>query len=318
MNKKYLVIVFILIILFIVGVYVIKLNGNQKEEIKVVSQYNCPIVPNGFKMIDTPTAKWNKNENGVLEDWNKGLVIEDEIGNQFVWIPINLDGLNYPEYIKEDDRFTRMNDPLDEDGNQVLKYGGFYASRYEAGVSIEMQSVLKDIDARTNDIEGKPVSKKDVRPWNYISYKNAKNNAENMYKMQEVESKLMTKKQYQGILQWLNSSGYDLYKENHEVGNYSNVTFNFSGYYSEDYGKNYKYGREMLKAGKNMILSTGATDRNMINNIYDLAGNLMEGIEDKEFGCSCIGGYYDNIYTATTWLGEPSDKIGFRIVLKLF
>lgn len=31
-----------------------------------------------------------------------------------------------------------------------------------------------------------------------------------------------------------------------------------------------------MKQEYNMILSCGATDRNMTNNIYDLAGNLRE------------------------------------------
>lgn len=40
-------------------------------------------------------------------------------------------------------------------------------------------------------------------------------------------------------------------------------------------GKTFKYGKDMLKQ-EDMLLSTGATERNKSNNIYDLAGNLAE------------------------------------------
>ena len=52
------------------------------------SSYNNPIVPEGFKKIETDTASWEL-ENGIPKGWNSGLVIEDEIGNQFVWVPIS-------------------------------------------------------------------------------------------------------------------------------------------------------------------------------------------------------------------------------------
>ena len=72
-----------------------------------------------------------------------------------------------------------------------------------------------------------------------------------------------------------------------------------------------------------MILASGASDRNMTNNIYDLAGNLMEYVEENDPNFkdiySCNGGYYDYIATSAydSWIytGKPSDKIGFRIVL---
>ena len=55
------------------------LNGQAK------GPYN-PTVPVGFSAIDTKDAKWNLN--GEQTDVNKGLVIMDNEGNQFVWIPV--------------------------------------------------------------------------------------------------------------------------------------------------------------------------------------------------------------------------------------
>ena len=54
-------------------------NGGEK------GPYN-PTVPVGFSAIDTKDAKWNLN--GEQTDVNKGLVIMDNEGNQFVWIPV--------------------------------------------------------------------------------------------------------------------------------------------------------------------------------------------------------------------------------------
>ena len=44
----------------------------------------APVVPEGFTAIDTADAKWST----ATAETNKGLVIMDEKGNQFVWVPV--------------------------------------------------------------------------------------------------------------------------------------------------------------------------------------------------------------------------------------
>ena len=51
-------------------------------------------------------------------------------------------------------------------------------------------------------------------------------------------------------------------------------------YYSIDDCKNYNYGENIEKVG-NMILSTGASDRNKFKNIYDFWGNISEACVTK-------------------------------------
>ena len=126
------------------------------------------IVPNGFKKVETETASWEL-ENGIPKGWNNGLVIEDEIGNQFVWIPV-------PDRYEEQD----------------YKYGGFYVARFEAGVSENMQQTINNISSVTNDVIGVPVSKKNVRPWNNISYEKAYENAKSMYNSENIKSSLLS------------------------------------------------------------------------------------------------------------------------------
>lgn len=324
MNKKkiwYLVIFIFLICSIGICLYIYIKYGNNSQVDKV-STYNNPIVPEGFKKIETKFASW-KLENGIQKGWNSGLVIEDEKGNQFVWVPINLENLHYDSYylpVSEQYKKELLNTQNNEDV-QILKYGGFYVSRYEAGVPKEMQNNLEDISINTNNIVGVPVSKKDSIPWNYINAKNSKKSAESMYNLSQLKSGLLTSKQWEGIMQWLNGCNYNVYENSSKWGNHSDVNFEFSGYYSIDHGKSYQYGKQKMKQEYNMILSCGATDRNMANNIYDLAGNLREYVtNDSISNFEAAGGYYDNIHqSAYSGFGysQASNQIGFRIVLSI-
>ena len=327
--KRSIVIAISLIILFILIFAIVLISivkhkettDIQEPDTSIVSYYNSPVIPEGFHSVDTETAKWNKLEDGTIEGWNSGLVIEDSIGNQFVWIPVYEETLKYSlNNISKEFKYDMNSiDKTNIEYKQIWRYGGFYVSRYEAGVPDSLQGVTDNISEKSNDIQEIPVSKKGIIPWNYISIKNAKENAKNMYHSNNISSGMITSKQWQIIINWISINGYNVYSSA-EFGNYSNVNFEFTGYYSEDYGKSYKFGENHLKAGKNMLLSTGATDRNMTNNIYDLAGNLMEYV-DYENIYICNGGYYDYMAGGAfdTWVftGEPSCNIGFRIVLYL-
>ena len=57
----------------------VRLNGGA-------AAYNNPTIPVGFSAIDTEYATWTQT--GAQTDVNKGLVIMDNRGNQFVWIPV--------------------------------------------------------------------------------------------------------------------------------------------------------------------------------------------------------------------------------------
>ena len=315
MKKKVIFsVIFVLIILLII-VAIILLKENNKVE--SISKYNNPIVPEGFHKVDTENAKWEM-VNGEVADWNKGLVIEDDLGNQFVWVPMDLANIHYDEesikykYVYDIDNL----DKTIEEENQILKYGGFYISRYEVGVPDELQNVLSNIDKSTNDISGIPVSKAGIRPWNYISYSNALKNAQNMYKdSTSVKSGLPTQRQFQAIEYWISQAGYDV-ENAKEWGNYSNVNFSFTGLYSEDHGKTYQYAENKDKKIYNMILGTGITKRNMANNIYDFAGNLQEYIFSNNY--NAFGGYYDNISLLVSSILPsltPNNQTGFRVVL---
>ena len=150
-----------------------------------------------------------------------------------------------------------------------------------------------------------------------------------MFQNEFAESDLITTKQWFSIMKWLNKKGYDT-ENSIEWGNYSNNKFKFTGYYSTNYGKTYKYGENIIKQTYNMILSTGATERNKSNNIYDLAGNVSEFVDvhkwingsyGEEEDYRNWGGYYDNIsyYSAASSMSisDANSRQGFRVVLYL-
>ena len=128
-----------------------------------------------------------------------------------------------------------------EKTDSVNANGGFYIGRYEA-----------------SEEAGKVATKKDKKPWNYISQEQALENTktETMYPDSDFTSTLLTGAAWDRTLCWLYETGeksiVEIVGDSKSWGNYSD---------DED--------------GNNGIINTG-TERTVANNIYDLAGNLAE------------------------------------------
>ena len=106
-----------------------------------------------------------------------GLVIQDEKGNEFVWVPATkttyAKDTSFPSYdnIKPTGDNTLPNGITDETAD-VKKYGGFYIGRYEAGIA--------EGDTSPSNKTGIPVSKQGATVWTNIDYTNSKASAESM------------------------------------------------------------------------------------------------------------------------------------------
>ena len=220
-------------------------TSNVKEEWQdTISEvkYGVPI-PKGF------TYKEGTKDTGLV-------IQQDEKGNEFVWVPAtestyakdtSFDG-NPPT---GDD--TLPNGITDEIAD-VVKYGGFYIGRYEAGVPKGETS--------TSNKTGIPVSKKDVTVWTNINYTNAKASAESMISNEYVQTGLLTGKAWDTTCHWIEDSLKSIN---------ASASLKDSRYYG-----NYKNSLSPANENSGTIRTAGFSENWKIKNIYDLAGNVWE------------------------------------------
>ena len=297
--------------------------------------YLNPVVPVGFMAVNTDNAKWT----GITPTgWNKGLVIEDINGNQFVWVPVDGTNVKYEKWysvfapysvnetqISGDEIPTALEQLEEEEIAQIEKYGGFYIGRYEAG-----------------NEEGSLVSKAGMKTVNGVTYEEAKTHAEAMYNTAYVKSGLLTGTMWDTTMKWIaNESGVSKVTNDRQTGNNKDISFTFSGDYAK--GPNevgqlrgeYETGNNVTKpAGESYLLATGLVENFIMKNIYDLAGNVWEytseyATKNGENQYIARGADYYRQYTANqSWgaairenisnpPGESRNESGFRVALFL-
>ena len=185
-----------------------------------------------------------------------GLVIQDEKGNEFVWVPVTEKSTYAKDFgFKSNFNATSTNTKDDtlpngitDETADVVKYGGFYIGRYEAGIP--------EGETSTSNKIGIPVSKKDATVWTDINYTNSKVSAEKMINNEYVETGLITGTAWDAVCHWIKSD--DELKDSRTYGNYHN---------SESPANVSGYGTKQV---------AGYSDKWMVKNIYDLAGNVWE------------------------------------------
>ena len=305
-----------------------------------------------FSAIYTETKEYKETINGVetvtawipkgfavgtSEGINKvadGLVIEDKAGNQFVWIPVTVTGTTDAEKEASFDALrTTKNDsnyaePASGDETEynamrtsVINNGGFYIARYEAGYSMTTGRLTTDSSTVVT-----PLSKKGAYPYNVVNWSDAKSASQRMYNDSAkygVKSTLCYGVQWDAMLSFLGKTSET---DSTAWGNYYNAgPFDFAGEY-------YKYGNDEWKSDTtskakdtDMLLQTGASDRNSLKNIYNVAGNVWEWTMEASGSSRRVyrGGGYDcsgdrhpassrvNYYGPT----YSSDDLGFRPTL---
>ena len=270
---------------------------NKTYDGKTTGTYNNPIIPKGFGPINENGAIW-----GSADGYKKGLVIEDKIGNQFVWVPVdgeivkferqdwrNSDGklLTYPENTTvgtdEDTQYTE-NIPT-KITESVTINGGFYIARYEAGIATNMpqEELISDSSSTYGNGSYKPVSKQRAIVWNYIQWGEENNEttpgngavtvARSMYPKEDTNygaiSTLIYGTQWDTALRFIGSynvgeNGYDTYATNSTgMGNYSGTD-----------------GADDI-ASTSAPAECGARGGFSQKNIYDMAGNVYEWTMEK-------------------------------------
>lgn len=248
-----------------------------------------------------PTFKY------VEGDSQTGAVIEDEDGNQFVWVPVSDYNSYHRQYFLnngeeeknkndsettlEDENIYDINAYNDEFDDSIRNYKGFYIARYEAGKERSNgKSIL--------------VSKPNVLPWTQIVWEEARKQSLKMYKENDLfQTDLVNSYAWDTICNWIRNCGYNI-DNSTEYGNYQNSA-----------------------NGTKKVMETASNDRWKTNNIYDMAGNAWEytteecGEHDKKH--IGRGGDYLNdgdkypISTRATSSDESNLDVGFRVVLYL-
>ena len=296
----------------------------------ITGSYNDPIIPKGFAPINENDAIW-----GTDDGYQKGLVIEDESGNQFVWVPV--DGttvtfarqdwrnaanelLTWPaNTLVGNDDATQYTEMVPEAiTTSVNNNGGFYIGRFEAG---KPEGVTLATDGSV-----KPVSKQGATVWNNIAWSDNGTNddanpgngavtvARSMYLESDtnygVASTLIYGVQWDTALKFIGAYGGD------------------TTYATDSTGK----GNYNGTSGADDIASTsepaecGAREGFRQKNIYDMAGNVWEWSMEK---CSTYrvirgGDYYDPTYSGSFRpasvrniynLADGYSYNGFRIAL---
>ena len=215
------------------------------------------------------------------------------MGNQFVWIPVsseadltrtNFDTNGQPTtdapasgvsvancsepyakgYSTEASEYTTMK-------AQVLKYGGFYIGRFEAGVN----STTLRTDATTAQTV---VCKKGVAPYNYVPW------GKNMNDASEVEGE---------------SGAVYLAKNFASQHNYTSVTSTLT--YGCEWDEMCRYigdSQRTITDTKDAPELTGSVSTDISKNIYDLAGNCYEWTMEASYTYNRVirgGSYYNAI-----------------------
>ena len=274
-------------------------TSNVKEEWQdTISEvkYGVPI-PKGF------TYKEGTKDTGLV-------IQQDDNENEFVWVPATestyVKDTSFPSY----NNFTPTGDDtlpkgITDETADVVKYGGFYIGRYEAGVP-ENQSSIDGKSDSTSNVKGVPVSKKDATVWTRIDYTNAKANAESMVSNEYVQTGLLTGKAWDTTCHWIEDSLKSIndsasLKDSRYYGNHSN---------------------SLAPANENSGTkrTAGFNENWKVKNIYDLAGNVWELTSEASSSNFIFrgGSYsYDGSVGPVSYRNDVSvsrtdDYIGFR------
>ena len=218
---------------------------------------------------------------------------------------------NYEDtwYSKEQHGFESATD-YNNHKNSMLKSvyenGGFYIGKYEVGIKEDAYRTYGEDYKTEHPTTGyTPVIQEDKYVYNWVRCNQAQELSKSLATGEKTSS-LMFGIQWDLVLKHIETKQGkiqdELKNDSTNWGNYSNAIFEIKkGKYSENSGETYTQviGTFPKQEDSSVLLTTGATDRNSVLNIYDLAGNVWELTLEKcntntDYPCSFRGGTYNN------------------------
>lgn len=347
-------------------------NSNVLEEnAYFVSGTYTATAPKGFKV----------SRNVLEQTIEEGMVIQDSDGNEFVWVPVALEGETQEEkeedfeairidgyrnetlqtYVSlksvsdvcpsgyEDGKGTDESIDYNEMKASVIKNGGFYIGRYEAGA--QKQDENGNIIARTNTSNGtsKMVVKRDQYPYIFVGWGSTISNYTDNVVYNDLDQgigalalcKAMYANQGVGVIstlcygvQWDAMLAF-VKDDEHSIsssGSWGNCVDNIftitrtTAKYTENPSSDEEWTTVSgggYRKNTTILLTTGADDSFATKNIYDVSGNAEEWTNEAYSTDRRVkrGGYYNNqgydvsVSSRVPGYPEQCDSCGFRPVL---
>lgn len=345
----------IIVLLILAGISISMLTGQNgilkraseaKEKTELAQKEENVTLSNYEKIIDKYTSNLPSTEytepylpNSTFSykegDLNKGLVIKDKDGNEYVWVEVPKTGTIYKaaglgiinftneEYSKiksdlkeytidyKDDGYDDTDSNFSELYQNMLKsiytYGGFWIGRYEAGIEENIPRIaytkLEDSD--------RAVVKQNKFPYNHITRDEAQTLATKM-NYDRCTSSLIFGIQWDLVLKYIETKYAEqndsldikskLTVDGTTTGNYYNNLWNIMNsnvkYLNSD-GISFSVCPYKKEIAESVLLTTGADKSFSLMNIFDIAGNVWEFVlENYNDDRLCVyrgGSYFDKV-----------------------
>ena len=287
------------------GLVIIDVNGNEWVWVEVPQDIydninynnngnNKPINSEDYENIEYVMQQYvltyrdseNKGQTAGTDEWHEGCGLENS-------------------------QYTQLKQKMLK---SVYENHGFYVGRYEVGIAEDNKIRNFETDYTTlHPINETPLIQKNKIIYNWVRLSQAQQLSEKLAVGKKISS-LMFGIQWDLIMKYIENNGnfnnnganklinQQLIKmDSTKWGNYGDSTFyitNTKARYSENSGATYTQvqSKGYNKTSSNILFTTGATERNRVLNIYDLAGNVyewtLEKTNDVEISCSLRGGSY--------------------------